>query len=375
MNRSSRKTLVVPTILTILSIALLASGCSLTGKPRPRYGNVAADVAGTKFIELDDLGSHSRALPFGEHNGILYTARGGHIDTAHLRIAVDHTRWLHDEIHDHLTDGDTRFKFKMNVEPTRHYVNLEYPENWDTLSPAEKERIIDEISLDFSQYMAYNMVNWHEVLTWFKFKSLVFFSEFQSAFSWEDTYSNLLGTRIGAIALQDKTRSFDDAVTYALNRELQFLDVQSSKVAHDASESVKNKWYKGYLACDTIRRNMDIGVDDGYVSPALVPGVCGDPEPVSYPAPTIDSLVANGFKVDIEIKTNWLGWNKIARLVYDDPAGKPIKPLLHWPTILQYIHNDAIAQGCLATPTNRIHAAADEPRAPTTFKASKIELN
>ena len=52
-------------------------------------------------------------------------------------------------------------------------------------------------------YMAYTMVTWHEILTWFGYKSVGIVPEYHSSFSWEDTYSNLLGTVLAARALRD----------------------------------------------------------------------------------------------------------------------------------------------------------------------------
>ena len=70
------------------------------------------------------------------------------------------------------------------------------------------------------------MTTWHEMVTWFGYKSTGFITEEPSAFSWEDIYSNLIGIRIGAQAVEDKEHNYDTAVTLLIKKELENLQIQ-----------------------------------------------------------------------------------------------------------------------------------------------------
>ena len=263
-------------ILVLLALAVLtAAGCSLDGSPRPRLGCYATSTPGGRFLDANGLGKHSYnsspTLLSSENNGIAYTCRGGHIDVTHARIGADNVRYLYGKTKNNLMQGRTEFTYSLNVDHSKYFVKITYPANWKTLSPQEKEKTADEVSLELSQYFTYTMVTWHEILTWFGFKTMAVLPEFPSAFSWEDNYSNLFGIRCGAMALQDKKHEYDEAMTIALKKGLEDLGVRSHTFAWNASESMRGKWWDGQIMVNLKERNMDIGLVDGYVTPTLVP--------------------------------------------------------------------------------------------------------
>ncbi len=341
-------------IIALASVALSTiffSGCGLDGQPRPRVGSYPASSMGSKFLDIDNLGTHSYGVGFGEHNGLVYTSRGGHIDIAHLRIAADNVKALYNKTHQNIINGNSEFTFKLNVEPSQYYVELEYPKYWPALSPQYKEKIADKLSLELSQYFTYTMTTWHEVLTWFGFKCLFFLPEKESAFSWEDIYSNLLGTRLGAQALQDKEHNFNEAMTLLLAEELENLGIQSSQTARQAAKLMKDKYFDGHSFLDPTR-NMDIGSYDGLVTPVLIPGVCVDAEPKSYPVPTLVALKKYGFVMNLEIHPKEFESGKILRVVYPNGGGDgKIRPAEQLPIVMDYIKKDAMKQGFAVRPT------------------------
>ena len=141
--------------------------------------------------------------------------------------------------------------------------------------------------------------------TWFGYKSTGIFPEFPSAFSWEDNYSNIVGTRLGAQVVQDREHGYNEAMTIALKKELDNLGVQSRQTAREASEKMKGKWWNGtpfIVYVEMIERNMDLGYVDGLVTPTLVPGVCKGAEPLSYPITTLNTLAEYGFKMTLEVE-------------------------------------------------------------------------
>ncbi len=315
--------------------------------PRVRYGAYPSAIVGTPFVGAN-LGNHGYYFRPSEKNGILYTCRGGHIDTMHLRIASDWTAYLIAESCRHLMQGDHSFSYKLFVDRSRNYVCISYPEGWGSLPQEQRQEIASEVAFALGPYLTYTMVTWHEILTWFGFKCIGLPAEFASAFSWEDSYSNLLGTIIAVRALRDTEHPYNEAMKVALDEELQRLGVQPVGVAKRASESVQGDWYTGdvVMFVDMKKRNFDIGLDDGMVTPTLVPNVpaCEGAEPASYPVPTLDVLSKHGFSVTVEIEPHEWEKGKILRIVYPNGRGKRIRPTEHFPQIMAHIRQEAAAR-------------------------------
>lgn len=310
--------------------------------PRLRYGATPCVRLGAPFIG-GDLGTHGYYFRLSEKNGIAYTSRGGHIDTMHVRIAADWAAYLAAKSYRHLMRGDPSFSYKLLADRSRHTVHISYPANWQTLPPEQRRRAAREAALTMGPYLAFTMVSWHEILTWYGFRSVGVVQESHSAFSWEDSYSNLLGAVVAARALRDTQHSYDQAVTIVFDQEMSVLGVQPASVARQASASVRGKWYVahpvGFLA--VMRRNCDVGADDGYVTPVLVPNLPGiTAEPASYPAPTLDGLSQYGIRAFVDIEPHEWERGKILRIVYPDGRGTRIYPAAHFAPIIAHIHQE-----------------------------------
>jgi hypothetical protein len=354
-------------------LIILQTGCthnndfdnhSVKERPRARVGRYASPSVGTVFAGAEDLGVHGYYSSWSEKIGIAYTCKAGHIDLAHVRKSADWTAYLAANILEELKKNETKFSFKFK-EPTRYYVQLTYPDWWKGLPEEEKNRITRDISIRLGQYFTYVGCNWHEILTWFGYRSVALYPEFPSAFSWEDSFSDLLGTHIAAKALRDSEHEYDEAMTLALKRELDDLGIQPRDVAIRASNMVRGLWFSGdfLFLVDMKGRNFDIGLDDGFVTPWLVPslaktqspvaprgtGVRGLPEcegaqPQSYPAPSLDFLSEYGFSAKFEFEPKELERHKILSIVYPDPKErrKRIEPAAHFPAIMANIMKDAV---------------------------------
>jgi hypothetical protein len=290
---------------------------------------------------------HGYQFTLAEKNGIVYTRKAGHIDIIHVRIAADWTAYLKKRTSKCIKRYDPGFSFTFKPDISKYYVQIFYPDNWEVLPDKDKEEITSEISIRLGQYLAFTVTTWHEILTWFGYKCLGFFPEFPSAFSWEDSFSNLLGTRVAAEALQDPEHNYNKAITLAIERELEKLGVQSSHTAIRASEIMRGKWFSGHVLylVDIKKRNLDIGLDDGFVTPTVLPcpPECAKVEVQSYPVPTLEILSEYGFSVKIEIEP-W-EWEKdnILRIIYP-VAGKRkkrVEPAIHFARIMDYIKEDA----------------------------------
>ncbi|MDO8303682.1 MAG: DUF4056 domain-containing protein [Sedimentisphaerales bacterium] len=333
--------------------AAIVGGCSFNGQPRIRTGSYATTTLGTNFIDPNELGKHSYQTPFNEKNGIVYTCRGGHIDIAHVRIAADDVRYLYYLTRKNLMAAAPEFTFKATEGPSRYYVHLKYPNYWQSLSRNDKKLIANEVSLEVSLYLSYTMMTWHEILTWFGYKSTGIFPEFPSAFSWEDNYSNIVGARLGVQAVADQEHDFDEALTAALKQELEYLGVQSAVTAQAAAEKMKGTWWEGtpfLVYVEMKERNMDIGLADGFITPTLVPDVCKGATPRSYPAPTLKAFLIYGFSMKLEVEPKEFEKAAILKIAYPDGKRKRIEPAIHLPQIMDYIKKQAIDMGYTVMP-------------------------
>ena len=330
---------------------LIVSGCiSIDGKPRPRLAGYPTSTIGSRFIDADNVGKHSYGFGFSENAGMAYTCRGGHIDMDHLRIAADYTKYLSEKTYPRLLKGDKEFTFNLNVDPSKYFVEFEYPDNWKDLPKEDREKISKEVSIELGEYLTFTMVNWHEILTWYGFRSVGFFPEFPSAFSWEDVYSNLLGTRLAAQALKDTTRGYDETMTILIKNELENLGVQSASTSRYASEKMRGKWFTGIVLPDIRERNMDIGLDDGFVTPTLVPDVCPDVKPQSYPAPALKNFYKYGFRMRLEVEPRIWEQRGIFKAVYPTGDGTRIKLPEHFPLIINNMREEALKLGYHVLP-------------------------
>ncbi|HNS20572.1 MAG TPA: DUF4056 domain-containing protein [Sedimentisphaerales bacterium] len=362
--RKRRASLRLP-LAGLLLLALAGTGCriipdkglavpadelvlhGLNFAPRIRYGAYPTSILGTPWAS-PKLGNHGYYWRLSEKNGIACTCRAGHVDIMHVRIAADWTAYLAGESYRHILRGDKTFSYKLLVDRSKNHVVLSYPENWRSLPQEERRRIAREVALAMGPYLAFTMVTWHEIITWYGFQCIGLPTEYASAFSWEDSYSNLLGTILAARALRDSEHSYDQALKIVLDDQMKTLGVLPAKVSKQASESVYGDWYKGRVSMfvDLRRRNFDIGLDDGYITPTLLPNLagCESARPISYPSPTLDALSRYGFSAHVEIQPREWEKNRVLRIVYPDKKGKRIFPAEHFPIIMAQIRREAEAK-------------------------------
>jgi len=325
----------------ITSAIVLAGGCETKPRPHLRAGAYFGSVMEMYFPDPEHLGKHGYNNSPDEKDGMVYTCRGGFIDIGHVREAADRTAYIAGVTFDNLMNGKSEFSFKA-IEPSRYFVTVQYPKYWED-SPA-KEKVASEVSIRLGEYLAETTTIWHEIITWFGYTSTGVFSEYISSFSWEDTYSDLLGTHLGAIALRDSGHEYDDAMTRLIDEELKRLGVQPADIAREAMKKIEGKWYTGglYFFVTMNKRNFDIGLDDGFITPWLVPGICPGSKPQSYAVPNLDFLAEYGFSVKVEIEPRIFEEGKILRIIYPNGKGRRIEPAVHFRAIMEHIRKEAI---------------------------------
>lgn len=290
--------------------------------PRLRFGSYPSSTLATNFLD-PDIGTHGYYFTCLEKNGILYTLRGGHIDTAHVRIAADWTSYLTARTYRCVMENKSSFSFKLGADLSRHYITITYPDYWARLSRQRRSTIAKDVALSLGPYLAFEAITWHEILTWYGFKCMRIYTEFPSAFSWEDSYSNILGIRIAVSTLRDAEHTYNEAVTIAFDRELDKLGVQSADFAKRATDLKKGEWFTGggLFFVSIKKRNFDVGLDDGYVTPTLIDGLpgCGGIGAISYKTPDLEVPAAYGFSIKVETEPTEWEKDKIFRVVFNGP--------------------------------------------------------
>ncbi len=344
MKKLAKSTVSLICCIAAVLMATAGSGCSIL--PRARIGSLAAPTVGTPFRDPDKLGTHSYGYlgVLCERNGIVYTCRGGSIDITHLRWNADYTRSLIDRTRNTLMKKGSGFSFNLAFETSTHRIQFHYPDDWDTLPNGQKAEIAEKAAFVIGPYLAYNATMWHEFLTWFGTHFIGVEPEFNSAFAWEDSFSNLMGTHLAVRAMKDEKRTYNCAMTIALNEELAALGALPSKTARREIEKMRGLWYKGYFVPYTYRRSFDMGLDNGYVTAVLIPDVAGCVgDAASYPIWTLDPLEEFGLSITYEIKPNVWEQGKIFRAAGSDR----IFPETHFPILLEFARKEAAEKGLL----------------------------
>ncbi len=336
--------------LCLLAITLIAGSSEarfLTPKqakkpPRGRIACLPSPTMGTRYMDGTTLGQHHYGFSLlKERDGIIYTCRGGHIDITHLRKVSDWTAFLAYHLREALLQSHTRFTFEL-LEPSQYYVQIRYPKDWKDLSLEQKQQIAEDASITLAQYLAYMGSVWHEILTWHGFKGAGIYPEYHSAFSWEDNYSNVMGSYIADRALRDPDHSYEEAVTLILDREIQKLGPQSKQTARQAGEAVRDLWFSGsFIFCTMLKRHLDVGFDDGWITPWLIPieSEGQTTEPILYPIPDLSSLEKRGFRIGVEIDPKVWEKKEILSIIYLDPEKSRgrIAPEKHFGPIIEHI--------------------------------------
>jgi hypothetical protein len=328
-------------VLLFFAVPFL-TGCQTNPKPHMRTGAFFGSPTGIYFPEPDRLGKHKYKKSLTETNGLVYTCKGGFIDVGHMREAADRTAYLARLTFKNIMQGQKSFSFRV-IEPSKYLVTIKYPEDWNDLPKKQKAVVATDVSIKLGQYFAQTSTIWHEILTWFGFTSMAVFSEHISSFSWEDNYSDLLGTCLAEQAMRYTEYKFEDAMTMLIAEEMERLNIQPAIITQMAVEKVKGKWYTGgmYFFVSMNKRNFDTGWDDGFITPWLVPDICPDTEPVLCPSPNLDFLCGYGFSVELEIEPVELEKSKILHIIYPNHEKKRVRPADHFGVIIEYIIKQA----------------------------------
>lgn len=331
--------------------------CAFGDDLKVRAGN-AIPLAGYQIKNVkaaEELGRHgydngylgiesSHGKPNNENNGLVYTCRGGFIDLAHVRDNADLTLFLSLRLARVLPLGTTIDLPSDGAE--RRVVVKSLPEG--LLQRYGRWYIASTLA----EWIAYHMSIWHEIVTWYGYENIKGFSERESSFSPEDLYSNVLGIRLAAGIIRDRTarsrEEYDLAMDVWIQEALRRLDAVPKKQGKQAIKSVDGLWWDSKKAVPdfllVLRRNLEIKLPQ---EPWLVTEAAKD----SAQKSALDVMCASPappLKLDIAER---IGDHKLADLIsieytfkswtpenfpYPDPNTKVVTPA-HFPEIIEAI--------------------------------------
>ncbi|HIE4380737.1 TPA: DUF4056 domain-containing protein [Klebsiella aerogenes] len=231
------------------------------GVPIPVYqiGNVLTlDTLGEHHYNDSALGAVKNLVGLSdEHNGLIYTRRGGFIDIAHVRDTADYTFYLFSRIYPTLGQPGRIF-YSEELGVRRVQLNAFTP-------PASMQQRYT-IAAWLAGHLAFEIAQWHEIAQWYGFQSVPGFSEEISAFSPEDLYSNLLGARLAInVILQGQAGSVDAynrAMEAALKQALVKLLVAPQSETERMFREVDGDWWNSKRRVPdkflVLKRNYDL---------------------------------------------------------------------------------------------------------------------
>ena len=242
------------------------------------------------IIGLDEVGPHkydSGAFATGgsskknafakENNALIYTCRGGFIDTAHVRDYADWTMFWTAAI---ARASETGTTVELPSEGGRRRVVIR------ALPPQLVERYgLRRVAVSMAQWLAFELSIWHEIATAYGWASIELYPEYVSAFSPEDLYSNLLGIKIaGGLLFQPGAAAtdslYDQNMDRWLHETLAYLQPVDADAGKAAAMLVDGVWWNSKARLPdpglVLRRNYDIGdeiapwlISQAYTSPAM----------------------------------------------------------------------------------------------------------
>jgi len=360
MNMIKNVTRILCVATLLVSLRVDAKFVNLNHYPSIRSGTLPVrDVflfIKNSYVKKNVYGEHTYWQRFydgdrrkDEKNGIIYTCRGGFLDLAHIRNAIDWVGYISANIYPHLLNHAKTYQHR-GEEPTLYTLNFNYPDEFQQLSEEQQKVIVRQLSVNIAKQIAYYSLVWHEIVTWSGYIHSLY-TEKPSGFSFEDNYSNMLGIIIGGLAAESND-PFNEAADYHLKYYLNMLETVEKSEAIELTQSLAKKWWdpKYVLPYNKkiIKRHLDYGQFDNFVRPWQVDNVlaCNErpSEMVALPIPQLDYIDDIDFSqfMEVTLKSN-LGWQdkKMAYYFKEDPEIiNHLRPHLHFPYIVEIVRRD-----------------------------------
>jgi hypothetical protein len=260
-------------------LATLLQACESTklgftqigGLPRPGIFAAFSLPDTANLRPSDDPAADLRPFP---KRGILYTKRAGFIDLAHVFNTA-------------VLENDATSSIETELSQRHRVIQLlEFDDSRVTLTmegaTLDSPQDVQSAARAAGACVIYDLMTWHEIITWFGYKSTYVWSEKPSAFTYEDTVSNLVGVDVFEAIPGDATQQ---KLATSLRGVLDHLGLVDRQAASRAVRSVKGTWWKPMLYT---RRMLEIGQNGAAIRPWLVPGTRDDLHDERGPVAFID---------------------------------------------------------------------------------------
>ena len=223
-------------------------------------------------VGIDDLGVHAfdggiAALQKNqlsgkrsfENDGIIYTRRGGFIDTAHVRDSADLTVALFFKIFPQLGES-----FTLQLHPELGPRNIVFRKT-ELSHLSSRRRWL--LAANLAARLAYQLAEAHEIAQWHGYRSFSMWSEEVSAYSPEDIFSNMMGSRL-AMALivrnlaQNKTL-FNQNMTLWFKAGLKELEPATRTQTEAMMNIIDGSWWDSSIPLPekfmVLKRHYNLG--------------------------------------------------------------------------------------------------------------------
>lgn len=273
--------------------------------PVGRFGTLPTPYTGwlmrTPATGPDDLTEHDYLTHVGEDSSHLaYACRTGFLDVDHLRDAADWTAYLYLRFIDAFHRGASVLVLTGSERGVRLRVRWRLP-------PGATAAEQTALAVDLARQHAHWILAWHEVMTWFGYRTVLLAPERVSAFSFEDTTSHLVGLATAEAALA-RPEPWNEAMRLALAQQLRELGALPPDGVYQALRKVRNRWWNSHLSWPSNgfvqRRQLELGLDGLPVVPWLIRDlpVCAGAAPAALPitartlpAGLVDTVIEDGF--------------------------------------------------------------------------------
>lgn len=173
-----------------------------------------------------------------EKSGLIYSHKGGFIDIAHVRDTADYTYYLFSHIYPNL---GKEWTLTLSDELAQRKIHF------NAFTPPEDKAQRYTLSAYLAAHLGFRLAVWHEIAQWYGFRSVPGFSEGISAFSPEDLYSNLIGSRLAltvilnghATTLEHYNQSMQGIIPSALAQ----LEAQPRALTQQWFDVIDGQWW------------------------------------------------------------------------------------------------------------------------------------
>lgn len=315
------------------------------------------------IASANTLGKHSYSGDAAgrELNGIVYTRRGGFIDTGHLREHADATAHLALLLRPVLAAGGG----VLQLDPRDARITLR-------LSGSVPEAAIPSTASLLARRIAFQISVWVEITQHYGHAVIRGAEEMFSSFTPEDLYSNLLGTYLGAAAL-DSPLPYDRAMDVLLAEVFATFEAVPAYETRRIFAALAGRWWRAGVPWPSpelaIVRSFDIGP---HLTPLLPPtDVMPPAAPVVLDVPEVDedgALLADLYRLEIVPDPSKLPRFTLAREL-------PVVTADDLPRLVEIVRRSIEAGDELKTGPHPVDDSGDGPLAHYLVGLRFLDLN